>query len=150
MGRVWALRGPFVYRALTTLQAKGMVEVIGAEHSDVGPPRTLMSATCEGRERLAAWLRQPVRHLRDVRSELMLKLVLLDRWGGDRAPLLDVQRPVFEALVAALERRCAESDGFDRTLMRWRLESARAALRFLDDSRAERGRGWSRRADSNR
>jgi PadR family transcriptional regulator AphA len=139
IGRVWALPGPLVYRALTTLQAKGMVSVVASEHSDLGPQRTVLSATDEGRGLLREWLRTPVEHLRDVRSHLMLKLALLDRSGGDRTLLLAAQRDVFLPLVQALERRSEESDGFERTLTRWRLESGRAVLRFLDDSRAGPG-----------
>lgn len=41
VGRVWSLPGPLVYRALTTVQAKGMAEVLGAERSDIRPQRTL-------------------------------------------------------------------------------------------------------------
>src|SRR5215471_10400513 len=52
IGRVWSLPGPLVYRALTTLQARGLAEVVGAERSDVGPQRTLVSATPAGREAL--------------------------------------------------------------------------------------------------
>ena len=37
------------------------------------------------------------------------------------------------ALVAGLEEAAGEAEGFDRVLYLWRLESARAALRFVDD-----------------
>jgi DNA-binding PadR family transcriptional regulator len=155
LGRVWSLPGPLVYRALTTLQAKGMASVVASEHSDLGPQRTVLTATATGRAGLARWLAQPVRHLREVRAELMLKLALLDRAGADPAPLLTAQRAVFEPLVAALEARHDAGHGFDRTLLRWRLESGRAALRFLDACAQARhieagGEKWSRRADSNR
>jgi DNA-binding PadR family transcriptional regulator len=132
VGRVWALPGPLVYRALTTLQAKGLAEVAGAERSDVGPQRTLVTATQAGRDGLAAWLWQPVEHLRDFRSLLMLKLALLDRAGLEAGPLLSAQRERVLPIVAALEDQVRSSAGFDRTLATWRLESARAAVRFLD------------------
>lgn len=132
IGRVWSLPSPLVYRALATLQTKGLAEVVRAERSGVGPQRTLVAATASGRAALGAWLRRPVDHLRDVRSLFMLKLALLDRRGEDPRPLLRAQRRRFAPLVAALEERTTSSTGFDRVLATWRMESARAALRFVD------------------
>src|SRR5215472_13400858 len=132
IGRVWSLPGPLVYRALTTLQARGLAEVVGAERSDIGPRRTLVTATPSGREALSAWLEQPVEHLREFRSLFMLKLALLERREEASVPLLTAQRDRVRPIVAALERQVRTCDGFDRTLATWRLESARAAVRFLD------------------
>jgi PadR family transcriptional regulator AphA len=132
IGRVWSLPGPLVYRALTTLQAKGKAEVVGAERSDIGPQRTLVTPTPDGRRELDTWLWQPVEHLRDFRSLFMLKLALLHRSGHDPQRLLDAQRVRLAPLIAALEDRAAGGAGFDRALALWRLESARAAVRFLD------------------
>ena len=144
VGRVWSLPGPLVYRALTTLQAKGLAEVVRAERSEVGPQRTVVTATPAGRDLLQAWLAQPVEHLRDFRSLFMLKLVMLDRAGEDPATLGAAQRDRVEPVVAALSDRLRTSDGFERTLAAWRLESARAAVRFLDGLAA--GRPTSRSA----
>jgi PadR family transcriptional regulator AphA len=132
VGRVWALPGPLVYRALTTLQARDLAEVVGAERSDMGPQRTLVTATEAGKEALRGWLWQPVEHLRDFRSLFMLKLALLDRAGEEPAALLAAQRERVLPIVAALEEQARTSAGFDRTLATWRLESGRAAVRFLD------------------
>jgi len=132
IGRVWSLPGPLVYRALTTLQAKGLAQVVGAERSELGPQRTLVVASDAGRAALQAWLRRPVQHLRDFRSLFMLKLALLDRAGQDPGPLLAAQREQVGPIVAALEEQARTSAGFDRALATWRLESARAAIRFLD------------------
>ena len=132
IGRVWSLAGPLVYRALSTLQAKGLAEVVRAERSDLGPQRTLLTASPAGREMLQSWLHQPVKHLRDFRSLFMLKLALLDRAGERPAALVVKQRDLVVPITAALEEQVATADGFDRALLTWRLESARAALRFLD------------------
>jgi len=132
LGRVWSLPGPLVYRALATLQAKGLAEVAGAERSDVGPQRTLVTATPSGREALATWLWAPVEHLRDFRSLFMLKLALLHRSGEDPQRLLDAQRERLAPIVHALEERARTGAGFDRALATWRMESARAAVRFLE------------------
>jgi DNA-binding PadR family transcriptional regulator len=132
IGRVWSLPGPLVYRALTTLQSKGLAAVAGAERSDVGPQRTLVTPTEAGRAALQAWLWQPVEHLRDFRSLFMLKLALLDRAGERPQALLVAQMERVAPIVAALEEQADTSAGFDRALATWRLESARAAERFLD------------------
>jgi PadR family transcriptional regulator AphA len=73
-----------------------------------------------------------VEHVREIRSELLLKLALLDRAGENPAPLLQAQRAVLEPLVEAIESRRAHSDGFDATLLAWRRATAVAALDFLD------------------
>ena len=77
----------------------------------------------------------PVGHIRDVRSELMVKLALLDRAGADPRSLLAAQR---EQLVPDRERAAGASSpaatGFDRTLALWRYETVSAALRFLDEA----------------
>ena len=75
---------------------------------------------------------QPVDHLRDFRSLFMLKLALLHRAGLDPRRLLTAQRDRVLPIVAALEDQARTAAGFDRTLATWRLESAMAAVRFLD------------------
>ena len=79
-----------------------------------------------------SWLDSPVEHIRDARSLLLLKLLFLERRQADPGPLLHAQRARFEAIVARLRAAVNEASGFDRTLLSWRLESATAALRFID------------------
>ena len=82
--------------------------------------------------RLEAWLTTPVEHVRDARSELMLKLLFLDRAGRDPRTLLVAQGERFTAIAAELEAAAEEAEGFARTLALWRLESTRAAVRFVE------------------
>src|ERR1700722_14387358 len=96
------------------------------------PPRTVYSAAADGREAADRWLHAPVEHVREIRSELLLKLALLDRAGEDPAALLRAQRAVLEPIVEAIESRRARSAGFDSTLLAWRRATAVAALDFLD------------------
>lgn len=132
IGRVWALSTPLVYRALSTLQTKGMTAPAGVERSDLGPQRQLMSPTEEGRASLAGWLSEPVRHVRDTRSLLMLKLALILRSGSDPAPLLQAQEAVFRPVLERFQEQVEETEpGFDRMLMLWRVESVQAAMAFL-------------------
>ena len=92
VGRVWAMRRPLVYRTLEQLEARDLTRIAGTEASATGPPRTLIESTDEGARKVGEWLREPVEHLRDARSELMLKLLFLDRRSADPAPLLEAQR----------------------------------------------------------
>lgn len=92
-----------------------------------------MTITPLGRSQLDAWLRTPVRHLRDIRSELLLKLALLACFSESGQPLVNAQLQVLEPMVISLEKDAATSDSreFEGTLLSWRLELARAVVRFL-------------------
>jgi DNA-binding PadR family transcriptional regulator len=131
LGRVWQIQKAIVYRAIGRLAEAGLIAPEGTEPG-LGPQRTVYTATVAGREAVGRWLYAPVEHVRDIRSELLLKLAVLDRAGADPAPLLHDQRLVLEPLVAAIESRRAHSEGFDATLLAWRRATAVAALEFLD------------------
>jgi DNA-binding PadR family transcriptional regulator len=132
LGRVWRVPRPVIYRGLARLAQLGLVHTVGAQPTSLGPVRSLVAATPAGRQAAAAWLATPVRHIRDVRSELMVKLALLDRSGADPRPLLIAQRDQLAPIAAALAERLSPAAGFDRTLLLWRHETVLAALRFLD------------------
>jgi DNA-binding PadR family transcriptional regulator len=138
IGRVWALGRPLVYRALELLDDRELIEPVGSERGVRGPNRTVFRATDQGREALAEWLAAPVEHVRDVRSLLLLKLVLIDRAGLDRDPLLHAQRELVVPAITALEQRLAGSTGSEAIFLRFRLESTRAVLDFIDGLLAER------------
>jgi PadR family transcriptional regulator AphA len=131
VGRVWAMRRPLVYRTLDVLEERGLLRPAGTEESDSGPPRQLLAATPAGEQRVREWLEAPVEHVRDARSELMLKLLFLDRAGRDPAPLLTAQHERLGAQAGELEAALDAAEGFARTLALWRLESTRAAIRFV-------------------
>jgi PadR family transcriptional regulator AphA len=132
VGRVWAMRRPLVYRTLEQLEARELTRVAGTEPSDSGPRRTLIESTDEGARMVGEWLREPVEHLRDARSELMLKLLFLDRRSADPAPLLVAQRAWLVAREDELRAALDDAEGFTRTLALWRAENASAAIRFVD------------------
>jgi PadR family transcriptional regulator AphA len=132
IGRVWSLSRPLVYRALDTLADAALVERGAVEPSERGPRRTPIRATAAGRRRVRTWLSEPVEHVREVRSLLMLKLLFVERSGFDPEPLLTAQRALLEPVIGALEGRVEDESGFERTLAGWRLESTRAVLRFID------------------
>jgi DNA-binding PadR family transcriptional regulator len=132
VGRVWVLGRPLVYRALELLESRALIEPAGSERGVRGPNRTVFRATDAGRTALAEWLAEPVEHVRDVRSLLLLKLVLIERTGADRTPLLQAQRKLVVPSVQTLEQRLAESTGTEAIFTRFRLESTRAVLEFID------------------
>jgi DNA-binding PadR family transcriptional regulator len=132
VGKVWSVRRPLVYRAIETLTEMGLVRAARTVASTSGPQRTVLQATPAGKRALTRWLRQPVDHVRDARSLLMLKLLFLTRRDADLAPLLTAQRTLFAELAQRLERAAAAVEGFDRALVLWRLESTTAAVRFVE------------------
>jgi DNA-binding PadR family transcriptional regulator len=128
LGRVWTLSRPLAYRAMDALTARRLVRATGTEPGS-GPRRTILTASAAGRRESARWLAAPVRHLRDVRTELLLKLVLSRRAGHDTEPLLLEQQRELHAIFAGLDAAAAspEADLVDQ----WRYESAEAVRRFL-------------------
>jgi DNA-binding PadR family transcriptional regulator len=128
LGAAWKVDRQFVYRALERLEGLGFVEPRRTEASGSGPPRTVFGATRRGRGELRRWLAAPVPHLRDVRSALLLKLLLLDRLGLDRGPLLEAQRAAFEPLL----REHRSSPAVGDVVGSWRHHSALAVAAFLD------------------
>jgi PadR family transcriptional regulator AphA len=137
LGQVWTVARPMVYRELGKLAELGLIAERSTQRSRLGPARTIVSVTPAGRAALERWLGEPVEHIRDVRSLLLLKLALLTRADEDPAALLTAQRerfgPQLEGLRAARDR----AEGFDRVLAQWRVASSQAAMEFLDAALAD-------------
>lgn len=132
VGRVYSCTRPLVYRALAQLRDAGLVEVRGHAESTEGPARTTLGPTRRGRAAFRRWCSEPIGHVRDLRSELMLKLLLAERAGRDPAPLLHAQGALLARAELALERQTRASAHFERTLLLWRLSVVRAALSFVE------------------
>ena len=131
LGRIWHIPKGVVYRAIGRLQEAGLITPDCTEPG-LGPQRTVYTAAPAGKQAAQEWLGTPVRHVRDIRSQLLLKLALLDRAGADPASLLRRQRAALEPIARAIEAGQAPPEGFDATLLAWRRASAAAALDFLD------------------
>jgi PadR family transcriptional regulator AphA len=132
IGRVFHVPRPVVYRSIDRLIEAGMVVPGRVEAGNRGPQRTLISATASGRKTSQRWLTLPVAHVRDIRTELLVKLALLGLTRRSSTALIEAQRRLLEPIVAALGDQREKAEGFDRTLASWRYETAQAALRFLD------------------
>jgi DNA-binding PadR family transcriptional regulator len=131
LGQVWSVPKAVVYRALQRLEALGLIRTAGEQRTSQGPARSLCEVTPAGEAAAAAWLGTPVEHPRDVRSELMVKLALLDRSGTDPRDLLGAQLARLLPVAAALDDRLRATTGFEHTLVLWRHEAMTATLRFL-------------------
>ena len=122
-------RQALTYRSLDQLVDRGLVRAVGEEPGIAGGNRTVLAATRTGRAELRRWLATPVEHLRDLRSELLLKLVIAERCGVDVGDMLRRQRSIVADLAAAVAD--ATGDGDDVVTL-WRRENSEAALRVLD------------------
>jgi DNA-binding PadR family transcriptional regulator len=132
LGSVWTMGRPLVYRSLEILEQRRLIEAVGNERGARGPNRTIFRATEAGRDALMQWLSEPVDRVRDVRSLLLLKLVFTQRLDLDPRPMLVEEHGAIAASVASLEQRIGQSGGTEQILLRYRLESTRAVLRFVE------------------
>jgi PadR family transcriptional regulator AphA len=141
LGRVWQIPKPIVYRSITRLLALGLLSPESTEPG-LGPQRTIYAATSAGARAADEWLDMPVEHVRDIRSQLLLKLALLDRAGRDAGDLIRRQKDALQPIARALNAAAggpgqsstarSQGTGFDATLCAWRRATAAAALDFLD------------------
>jgi len=139
VGRVWSIRRAVVYRTLEQVIDAGLAQRAGVEPGSRGSPRTLLRPSRSGRQAVARWLAEPVEHVRDLRSELLLKLLFTERAGGDPTPLLRAQQALLTETVAALEAGPGDGQPFDATVRAFRSETASAGLRFVERELGGRG-----------
>jgi DNA-binding PadR family transcriptional regulator len=128
LGRVLTLRRPLVYRAADRLTAAGLCRPDHTEPGEGGPERTVYRATAAGRRALADWLAEPVRHVRDLRTEFMLKVRLTVRAGHSPLRLVKAQQAALAPLFAGLATAPTDED----EVSLWRYHNAAAARAFLD------------------
>ena len=127
IGRIWSLSRPLTYRAIDGLVDKGLVERAG-HVAGRGRERTIVTVTASGRRAARRWLDTPVEHLRDVRTELLVKLHIRQRAGLDNAVFLTAQQERLSPTIDSLTSTDRDDDLVDL----WRRESARAVRRFLE------------------
>ncbi len=129
LGRIWSLPRPLTYRAIDGLVEKELITREG-HAAGRGRDRVVLAPTAKGRRAAKRWLDKPVEHLRDVRTELLVKLVLRQRAGLDNHDLLNRQLEAFSYRIDALTSGGPDDDLVDV----WRRESARAVRRFLEQA----------------
>jgi PadR family transcriptional regulator AphA len=128
-----------VYALLKDLQEQGLIE---GQREVVGlrPPRTVFHLTPEAEALFLQWLEEPVGRLREVRSDLLLKLYFCRAIGtGASVRLLDAQIAASRAYLDRLLRLAGEAapGSFERLVWDSKLGPARAAVAWLEE---ERGR----------
>ncbi len=131
IGRVWSLSRALTYRSLEQLANRGYIRAVGEEPGIAGGNRTILAATRSGRAQLRRWLNTPVVHFRDLRSELLLKLIVADLCDIAIGDMLDRQRAHIEDMAEALALQVDVDEPVDVVDL-WRQESSQAALRFLE------------------
>jgi PadR family transcriptional regulator AphA len=130
VGRVWSLSRPLTYRSLEQLTIRDYIHPIGEEPGIAGGNRTILAATRSGRAQLRKWLNTPVAHLRDLRSELLLKLVIAQICNLNLTTMLERQRHHIQHIAANLTATANGTTDTDVVNL-WRTEVSDAALRFL-------------------
>lgn len=131
LGRIWTLSRALTYRAIDRLLDAGLLVDAGTEPGR-GRGRRLLDPTETGRATADAWLASPVTRLRDLRTELLLKLELRGRAGLPLASFVEAQVAALGPTLDRLERDPITGD----VVALWRREQARATRRFLDALRA--------------
>jgi PadR family transcriptional regulator AphA len=129
IGRAWTLSRQLVYRAIDTLVEDGLVK--RATPKDGGGDKVIISPTAAGKRMAMQWLDSPVTHLRDVRTELVLKVMLREKMELPLASFLTAQHEIFDPLIASINK-----DASGTPVNLWRKESANAVKRYM--SRLER------------
>ena len=130
IGRAFTLSRQLVYRAIDTLEIDGLVKRATPKDGG-GADKVIISPTAAGKKVVRQWLDTPVSHLRDVRTELVVKIMLRERFGLPLHKFIATQRDIFEPLIASINREDSHSP-----VDAWRRESASAVKRYL--TRVER------------
>lgn len=130
VGRVWSLSRALTYRSLEQLAIRGYIQPVGEEPGIAGGNRTILAATRSGRSQLRKWLAAPVVHLRDLRSELLLKLIIAEHCHIGVTGMLELQHAHISDMAGAINAQIRDHPSDVVAL--WRSESSAAALRFLD------------------
>ena len=137
LGLVCTLGVSRLYALLHALEELGFVH---AESSAIsgGPPRKVFSLTETGKEAFQQWLDRPIRQLRLIRQDFLLKLFfsrLLP--GSDTATLVERQIAASRAVVDELAARAQSeaADSFAALVYESRLAMARATIAWLEAER---------------
>jgi len=130
IGHAWTLSRQLVYRAIDTLVEDGLVKRAVPKDGG-GGDKVIISSTAAGKRLAMQWLDSPVTHLRDVRTELVLKVMLREKMELPLVPFLTAQHEIFDPLIVSINK-----DASGTPVNLWRKESANAVKRYL--SRLER------------
>ena len=128
LGRIWSLSRALTYRSIEQLIELNCVRRRGVI-AGKGGDRRLVRATSLGRSTANKWLDTPVQHLRDVRTEFLLKLELRTQATKPNTAFIRRQQRAFAPVIATLEGS-AQTSKIPVDL--WRSESAKSVNAFLN------------------
>ncbi|MHB1130463.1 MAG: hypothetical protein ACYC06_10525 [Ilumatobacteraceae bacterium] len=126
-GRIWSLSRALTYRSIEHLIELKYIRRRGVT-AGKGADRRLIHPTSLGRSVTHQWLETPVEHLRDVRTELLLKLELRTQAKKHNVAFIRRQQKIFAPVTSSLETT-AQSSKVPVDL--WRRESAKSVDAFL-------------------
>lgn len=138
LGLVLPLDMSNVYAMLKDVHEQGLIE---GQRETVGlrPPRTVFHLTPEAEAQFFQWLEEPVGRLREVRSDLLVKLYFCRAVGAAcTARLLDAQVEASRAYLDRLVRLAGEAapGSFERLVRDSKLGAARATVAWLVEERS--------------
>lgn len=134
LGGIWRVARPQVYRSVDRLVGRGLAQ-LGPSEPGHGPERRVAAPTADGRRAVITWATTPVDRLRQLRAELLVKLVACRRLGLDGGALLDRQAAVIATIRGTLTDDLAHTHDDRRIALLWRQATAEAADRFLSTAR---------------
>ena len=138
LGLVCTLGAPRLYALLHALEELDYVQCEPSTTSG-GPPRKVFHATPTGRAAFQRWLTEPVRRIRLVRQDFLLKLYFaqhLDPAGTTH--LVEQQIEAFRALEAELQaaKAAATPASFAALVYSSRISLANATIAWLHEQQA--------------
>ena len=127
LGRIWSLSRALTYRSIEHLAELNYIRRQGIA-AGKGADRRLVHATALGCSVTRQWLESPVEHLRDVRTELLLKLELRTQAKKSNIAFIRRQQKIFAPVITTLGDT-ARSSKVPVDL--WRSVSAKSVDAFL-------------------
>lgn len=127
VGAVLTVSRPVVYRELAALESRGLLSS-KADRGARGQAKKTLKITTAGNKALDAWLAEPVHHIRDMRTEFLLKVMMRERLQMPLKNFVSEQRSALAEVTSTLGRMREHS-----LVSSWRREQARAVVRFLDE-----------------
>ena len=127
VGVVLTASRPVVYRELAALESSGLLSS-RADRGARGQAKKKLKLTAAGNKALDLWLSEPVHHIRDMRTEFLVKVLMRERLDMPVRPFVSIQRDALADVTRTLTHTS------DASLVNvWRREQARAVIRFLDE-----------------
>lgn len=134
-GLAWYISTSQLYAVLKRVEAKRWVAA-QVEIQETRPTKRVFVLSPEGRNRFLGWLREPVRHVRDMRIEFIGKLFFAGYLNqAEMNRLIEAQEKVLVGAHASLGAKLArEMNPFRKLLLSSKLHSVEAWHCWLTDS----------------